>query len=77
MNQELVIKNAKEKFLQEGFVSDFFERADYLIFGVPKNCIEGVLVGREVEKNEEQLNQIKKLFPTCYVCNLDGQVLLS
>jgi len=50
---EFVSDKAKYKFKNEGFVSDFFERADYLIFGVPRCLIEGILVGREVENNEE------------------------
>ncbi len=67
--------NEKDKFLQEGFSADFFQRADYIIFGFPKNCIEGIIVGRLVENNQEYLNQIKQLFPNCYICNLDGKVI--
>lgn len=72
---EFVSEKAKEKFLEEGFVSDFFQRADYLIFGVPRCCIEGIIVGREVENNEEHLKTVKKLFENCYICNLDGKVI--
>ena len=72
---EFVNGKAKEKFLKDGFVADFFQRADYLIFGLPKNCIEGILVGRLVENNNSYIEQIKKLFPDCYICNLDGKVI--
>jgi len=72
---EFVNDKLKEKFKNDGFVDDFFQRADYLIFGIPKNCIEGVLVGRLVENNKEYLKQIKQLFPNCYICNLDGKVI--
>ena len=72
---EFVNEKSKEKFIQEGFVADFFQRADYIIFGLPKNCIEGILVGRLVENNIDYLNQIKQLFPNCYICNLDGKVV--
>ena len=72
---EFVNEKAKEKFLQDGFTADFFQRADYIILGFPKNCIEGVLVGRLVENNQEYLNKIKELFPNCYICNLDGKVI--
>lgn len=68
---------AKEKFLQEGFKEDFFLRADYLIFGLPENTIEGILVGRLVENNEEHLTTLKNLFPNCYICNLDGKVIVE
>lgn len=64
------------KDFENGFKSDAFERADYIIFGFPKNCIEGVLVGRIVENNKDYLNQIKKLFPNSYICNLDGKVIM-
>ena len=63
------------KDFENGFKLDAFERADYIIFGFPKNCIEGVLVGRLVENNQEYLNKIKELFPNCYICNLDGKVI--
>ncbi len=72
---EFISGKAKEKFLNEGFSADFFQRADYLIFGVPQNVIEGIIVGRIVEKNQEYLNQLKSLFPNCYICNLDGKVI--
>lgn len=72
---EFVNGKAKEKFEKEGFIADFFQRADYIIFGFPKNCIEGVLVGRLVENNQEYLDKIKELFPNCYICNLDGKVI--
>ena len=61
--------------LKEGFTSDFFLRADYLIYGIPKCCIEGILVGRELEKDIDNLNKLKDLFPKCYICNLDGKVV--
>ena len=72
---EFVSEKTREKFEREGFVADFFERADYLIFGLPKNCIEGIIVGRKVESNEEYLKLLKDLFPNCYICNLDGVVI--
>lgn len=63
------------KDFENGFKLDAFERADYIIFGFPKNCIEGVLVGRIVENNEDYLMQLKELFPNSYICNLDGKVI--
>lgn len=63
------------KDFENGFKLDAFERADYIIFGFPKNCIEGVLVGRLIENNQEYLKRIKELFPDCYICNLDGIVI--
>ena len=72
---EFVNENHKEKFIKDGFTADFFERTDYLIFGIPKNCIEGILVGRLYEKDKDMLNKIKYYFPNCYICNLDGKII--
>ena len=75
MNKEISIKNAKKKFEKEGFTSDFFLRADYLIYGIPKCCIEGILVGRNLARDKDNLNKLKVLFSNCYICNLDGKVI--
>lgn len=72
---EFVNNKHKEKFEKEGFTADFFERADYIIFGLPKNCIEGIIVGRQIENNNEFLKSLNNLFPNCYICNLDGIVI--
>lgn len=73
---EFVSDKSKKKFEKEGFTSDFFLRADYLIYGIPKCCIEGILVGRDLEKDKDKLEEFKKLFPNTYLCNLDGKVIL-
>lgn len=52
-------------------------RIAYVMFGIPKNMIEGVLVGRKFEHNKQQLLKIKTLFPDCYICNLDGKVIVE
>lgn len=74
---EFVNDKAKEKFYKEGFTNDFFYRADYLIFGVPRCCIEGIVVGRQIENSKEYLNSLKSLFKNCYICNLDGKVIVE
>ena len=73
---KFVNPKSKNKFKKEGFVGAFFDRADYIIFGIPKNCIEGIIVGRIVENSEKYLKQLKDLFPNCYICNLDGKVIM-
>lgn len=72
---EFVNDKAKEKIIKNGFTEDFFYRADYIIFGIPINYFEGIIVGRLVEQNEKYLIQLKSLFPNCYICNLDGIVI--
>ena len=53
----------------------YMNRASYVIFGMNKCFIEGVIVGRKVEKSKTQLDKVKKLFPNCYIANLDGKVV--
>ena len=74
-NFQFTSKKSKGNFKKTKFQNDFFSRAEYIIFGVPSNYIEGVLVGRNVEKDNEMLVKIKELLPNCYICNLDGKVL--
>lgn len=75
-NFNFVDEKSKSKF-ENGFVSDFFERAEYIIFGIPSNFIEGVLVGRKYENDMNKLEQIKKLLPNAYICDLDGKVIME
>ena len=53
----------------------FLERASYVIFGINKCFIEGIIVGRKYEKDNTKLEEIKQLFPSCYICNLNGKVI--
>lgn len=65
------IKLRKEK-------DDFFtDRESAVLFGIPACFIEGILVGRIYEKDEKALNEIKELLPNCYICNLDGKVVVK
>lgn len=55
---------------------DFFtDRESAVLFGIPSNFIEGILVGRKYEKDKKMLGRIKKILPYCYICNLDGKVI--
>lgn len=55
---------------------DFFtDRESAILYGIPSNFIEGIIVGRKYEKNIKILNEIKKILPDCYICNLDGIVV--
>ena len=57
---------------------DFFtDRESAVLFGIPNNFIEGILVGRMYEKDNNILNEIKRLLPNCYICNLDGRVIVG
>ena len=57
---------------------DFFtDRESVILFCVPFNLIEGILVGREYEKDQSKLKKIKQLIPNVYICNLDGKVIIK
>ena len=55
---------------------DFFtNRESAILFGIPANLIEGILVGRKYEHDNIILNEIKELRPNGYICNLDGIII--
>ena len=68
-----------EKFLVERFHrnASTTNREAAIIFGLPSRYIEGIFVGREIEKDKEVLEKIKKELPNCYICNLDGKVIVA
>ncbi len=53
------------------------ERIAYILFGLPANMIEGMFVGRIYEHDKKMLNHIKSVLPNCYICNLDGKVIVG
>lgn len=68
-----------EKFINHRkYKDDFFtDRESAILFGLPANLIEGILVGRKYEKDNEVLKEIKTLLPDAYICNLDGRVIVG
>lgn len=68
-----------EKFLTERFNRDAktTDRESAIIFGFPSSLIEGILVGRKTEKDIKMLKYIKSKLPDCYICNLDGKVIVG
>lgn len=76
-----ILRTFISKWFRDKFIyakrDDFTtNRESAIVFGIPSNLIEGILVGREYEKNRDILNFIKKLFPECYICNVDGKVIM-
>ena len=68
---ERFLKDRKEK-------DDFFtDRESAIIFGLPACFIEGILVGHKYEVDDIMLKKIKELLPNCYICNLDGKVIME
>ena len=82
-----IVKNIAKTFVAKAYADAFIEdrknkddfftnRESAIVFGIPSLYIEGVLVGREYENNPDILKEIKELLPDCYICNLDGKVIL-
>ncbi len=38
---------------------------------------KGIIVSRNKENDDEYLNVLINLFPNCYICNLDGKVIMT
>lgn len=75
--KEFVNPNYYEKFIKERKnKNDFFtDRESAVLFGIPSNLIEGIMVGKIYEKDENMLNNIKTILPNSYICNLDGIII--
>lgn len=79
-------KRILKSFISKWFIENFIytKRDDFttnresaIIFGIPSCFIEGVLVGRKLENDKKQLEMIKENFPQCYICNLNGKVIIT
>ena len=53
------------------------DRESAIMFGLPATLIEGVFLGRKLEKDKKSLEIIKEKLPDCYICNLDGKVIVG
>jgi len=67
------------KFKEERFnrIASTTDRESAIMFGLPSSLIEGVFVGRKIEKDLKALEYIKNKLPDCYICNLDGKVIIG
>ena len=74
VNQDYYEKFIKYRKNKDDFFTD---RESAILFGIPSNLIEGILVGRKYEKDNEILKEIKELIPEAYICNLDGKVIVG
>ena len=64
----------KDRVNRDSFTTD---REAAIMFGLPLKLVEGVFVGRIIEKDKELLSYIKEKLPECYICNLDGKVIVG
>lgn len=67
------------KFLELRFNKDATttDRESAIMFGLPSSLIEGVLVGRKLEQNKDSLKYIKEKLSDCYICNIDGKIIVE
>ena len=67
------------KFLEERFNKNASttDRESAIMFGLPSTLIEGVFVGRKIENDKKAIEYIKSKLPDCYICNLDGKVIVQ
>ena len=79
---DIDVKDFVNPIYYETFIKDrkhkddlFTDRESAILFGIPSNFIEGILVGRKYEKNIETLNEIKEILPEAYICNLEGVII--
>ena len=86
-NIELVEEELKE-FLDYRYYENFLkervnrtaqttDRESAIMFGLPSSLIEGVLVGRKLEQDKASLKHIKEKLPDCYICNIDGKIIVE
>lgn len=69
-----------EKFINEDRINrdaSTTDRESAIMFGLPAKLIEGVFVGRNIENDEDSLKYIKSKLPDCYICNLEGKIILN
>ena len=70
----------KDKFINQDRLnrnSITTDRESAIMFGLPAKLIEGVFVGRKLENDKESLDYIKSKLPDCYICNLDGRIIVG
>lgn len=65
------------EMLEGKFNAATTDRESAIIFGLSSKLIEGVLVGKKIENDNIALSYIKDKLPDCYICNLEGKVIVS
>jgi len=69
-----------DKFIEQDRINrdaSTTDRESAIMFGLPTSLIEGVFVGRLIEQDQEALDYIKERLQDCYICNLDGKVIIG
>ena len=69
-----------DKFIEQDRINrnaSTTDRESSIMFGLPSSLIEGIFVGRKFENDEKSLKYIKERLSDCYICNLDGKVIVG
>lgn len=65
-----------EKYLKNRTFDNYETgREKAILFGIPRTMIKGIFVSRKIEQDLSYIQKIKELFPWCYICNIDGEIL--
>ena len=76
-----ILKDILPKWFYEKYMKnrnfDNYEtgREKAILFGIPTSMIKGIIVSRKLEQDLNYINKIKELFPTCYICNINGKLI--
>ena len=79
-------RNMLEDILPEWYIEKYIDgefdihetgRENMIIFGVPSVMIEGIIVCDDIKNNTDELNRIKSIFSDCYICDINGVVLIG
>ena len=70
-----IIDKVLDSFINDERNSFTTNRESAIIYGLPSTLIEGVLLGKNYEKNDQIIKHIKEKLPNSYICNLDGVVI--
>lgn len=75
--QQIIPKWFYKKYMKNRTFDNYETgREKAILYGIPSNLIEGILVNSEIENNLDELKEIKKCFPKCYICNINGKVIM-
>lgn len=77
MLEEILPKSYIEKYIDDEFDIHETGRENMIIFGVPSKMIEGIIVCDYIKNNIDELNKIKSIFSDCYICDINGVVLIG
>lgn len=64
-------------FTNERGLLDNSNKLSSILYGVPSNLINGIVLGNRLLENKDVLNLIIKLFPKCYISSIDGVIIYN